>query len=566
MKSTHEAVNWKLVLIPVAALSVAFAAGTKFFFGDDRAAGPEDPGAVAFSEAEPPSPGDLPQAAGPARTARQGSSLDMFLEVNKGALTESGERRSAGRARLLKAPAAAAASPLDGAVEAYRNYARGEIAAEEAAATPAAPPLPSGPAPWMKGPGTGGKADPALSLKTAASSGAPEKKRTLSSDRNFGKAAFSSDGASRAGASGRGAAAASSFSSGSGAAAGGRGSSRSAAAAGGSAGQADGGLAAGARSGASGGSSAFDSGDPMGSNPLAFQDQKEKPFPFLAIWPNQIRFGSVSRYETAYRTVGVMNTGGAGLRIRRVVNLDTDAPFRVSDNKCDGKSLAPGASCTFRVKFSPSGIKDYTSAFEVETDDEEINSYYNGYIEVKGSSSYSYWAYLLNYYRLGGLVGKGSFGELGAGLSNSQDIYAINEGDSEWRDIKLDTSQLPAAFSVTSENCSGRTFSGWGYCRLTVRFAPTDANAGALNPRYGKYNTVDMYTKRTGLGRHPVYPEVVDSFNFSDIKGTIKIMGKAGLYTREYKVMSSVKVDGQACSAFPVKGIYRSGRYWFFRN
>jgi hypothetical protein len=304
----------------------------------------------------------------------------------------------------------------------------------------------------------------------------------------------------------------------------------------------------------------------MGSNPLAFQEQKEKPFPFLAIWPNQIQFGAVSRYETAYRTVVVMNTGGAGLRIRRVTNLDTDAPFRVSDNKCDGKSLAPGAACTFRVKFDPSGIKDYISAFEVETDDEEINSYYNGYLEVKGSSSYSYWAYLLNYYRLGGLVGKGSFGEVSAGFSNSQDIYAINEGDSEWRDIKVDTSQLPAAFSVASENCSGRTFSGWGYCRLTVRFAPTDANAGALNARYGKYNVVDMYTKRTTLSSHPIYPEVVDSLNFSSVKGTIKIMGKAGLYTRDYKVMSSVKVDGQACSAFPVKGLYRSGRYWFFRN
>ncbi|HBE87893.1 MAG TPA: hypothetical protein DDW67_01960 [Elusimicrobia bacterium] len=298
--------------------------------------------------------------------------------------------------------------------------------------------------------------------------------------------------------------------------------------------------------------------------PLTTQ-QKEKPFPFLAVWPNQVHFGTIKRYETSYRVVSVMNTGGAGLRIKKVSNLDPDAPFGLSNNTCDNKNLGPGESCSFRVKFSPVGIKDYTSGFEIETDNNDLNSYYTGLIEVKGVSVYNYWAYLLRYNRLSGTLGKASFGQMGAGASSTQNIYVINTSDTEWRDIKLDKSGLPAAYSVTSENCTGKTFGAWGYCHITVKFSPDDDNVRSLNRKYGKYNTVNINTKAAGLNASPRYPEVIESLNFSVPKGVIKLKGRGGIFNRQFYDRATVAVEGEACSKFPVKGVLKSGRYWYFR-
>ncbi|MDT8286466.1 MAG: choice-of-anchor D domain-containing protein, partial [Elusimicrobiales bacterium] len=308
-----------------------------------------------------------------------------------------------------------------------------------------------------------------------------------------------------------------------------------------------------------------DSGGSMGGDDLTAQ-QQEKPFPFLAVWPNQIHFGKVKRYETAHRLVSVMNTGGAALRVKRVANLDPDAPFRVTGNSCNGKTLNPGASCSFRVRFNPLGIKgEYISGFDIETDDSDNNSYYNGLVEVRGGSAYNYWAYLLRYYKLSGTLGKAEFGRISAGSSLTQNIHVINTTGETWRDIKLDKKELPAAYTIASETCSGKTFGAWGYCRITVQFAPTDGNVRRLDRNYGKYNFMNINTQARGVSANPRYPEVIESLNFSKPRGVIKLTAKGGVLSHQRRVKTSVQVTGEACAKFPVKGALRSGRFWYFR-
>lgn len=567
MKGRNEAVNWKLVLVPVAVLSVAFAAGTKFFFGDGQPAEAPGTASIDFGAGRGEEPEALASRKISVSPGAQGSSLEMFQEVNKEYSSDRAKDSAAARARLAQAGAASGAAPsAAGAVDAYGQYARAQMGELD---TPAVPDLPKGPAPWMKGaPGTGSPTDPALSMKTAVAPAAPEARKSLSSSRNFGRAGFSSGAGQTMGrdrlGSGRNADLA-------------RGSdgrfsantvanSRTSSPGFGGEGGGEGGLSSGSGSSSAGGGSSASgssSGGSMGG-PLTTA-HKEKPFPFLAIWPNQVHFGTLKRYETAYRVINVMNTGGAALKIKKVSNLDPDAPFSLANNTCDGKNLAPGEGCSFRVKFSPLGVKDYITGFEVETDDNDLNSYYAGLIEAKGVSVYNYWAYLLRYNGLSGTLGKADFGQMSAGASNTQNIYVINTSDTEWRDIKLDKSGLPAGYSVTSETCTGKTFGAWGYCRVTVKFAPTDDTMSGLNRKYGKYNTVNVNTKASGLNANPRYPEVIDSLNFSRPKGVIKLKGRGGIFNRQFYDRATVTVEAEACSRFPVKGLFKSGRYWYFR-
>lgn len=564
MRGRNEAVNWKLALVPVAVLSVAFAAGTKFFFGDDgRPAEAPGTASIDFGAGRGEEPESLASRKTAVSPGAQGSSLEMFQEVNKDFSSGGAKESSAARARLTQ-PGAAAAPAAAGAVDAYEQYARAQAGELD---TPAVPDLPKGPAPWMKGaPGTGSPTDPALSLKTAVATAAPESRKALSSSRNFGRAGFSSGAGRTMGGDRPGPARNADLARGSD----GRFSantvanSRTSSPGFGGEGGGEGLFSPGSSSAGGSSSSADSSSGGSMKGPLAAA-HKEKPFPFLAIWPNQVHFGTLKRYETAYRAINVMNTGGAALKIKKVSNLDPDAPFSLADNTCDGKSLAPGEGCSFRVKFSPLGVKDYNTGFEVETDNSDLNSYYAGLIEAKGVSVYSYWAYLLRYNGLSGTLGKADFGQMSAGASSTQNIYVINTSDVEWLDIKLDKSGLPAGYSVTSETCTGKTFGAWGYCRVTVKFAPTDETMSGLNRKYGKYNTVNVNTKASGLNANPRYPEVIDSLNFSRPKGVIKLKGRGGIFNKQFYDRAAVTVEAEACSKFPVKGLFKSGRHWYFR-
>ncbi|MDT8287989.1 MAG: hypothetical protein RQ748_12840, partial [Elusimicrobiales bacterium] len=189
MKGRNEAVNWKLVLIPVAVLSVAFAAGTKFFFGEGQASDTAQSEAMDFGTDRDEEPEALASRKFSVSPGAQGSSLDMFQEVNKDYYSDTGRKPGTAAGTLAKAassPDAAAAGEIDP----YEQYARAQTGDLEA---PAVPDLPNAPAPWMKeAPGTGSPGDPALSLKTAVASAGPESRKSLSSSRNFGRAGFTS--------------------------------------------------------------------------------------------------------------------------------------------------------------------------------------------------------------------------------------------------------------------------------------------------------------------------------------------------------------------------------------
>lgn len=566
MKVRNEVVNWKLVLIPVAVLSVAFAAGTKFFFGDGKPAEAPEPGTVAFGAESAGEPESLAARKMSASPGTQGSSLDMFLEVNKDYSSGAAKKPEASDARLAKASPGSAA----GEINPYDQYARAQNAELEA---PAVPELPGSPAPWMKGaPGTGTPSDPAASLKSAVTAASPESRKKVSSSRNSGRAGFSAAGGRQVmGRDRLGLARNAGFSQGSNAQFSANSLSNSMSSSGEGDDEGGTGLYSGGGAASSGGSSS-QSGESAGGGKGGKElttHQKEKPFPFLAVWPNQIDFGAVKRYETVHRLVKVMNTGSADLKIRKVDNLDPDAPFSLARNTCDGKTLKPGDGCELTVRFAPRALKTdpYISGFEVETDDSD-NSFYNGLMEVKGSSHYDYWAYTLYYYGLSGMINRISFGQMSAGQSLTQNVYVVNTTSYEWRDTQLDKSGLPSAYSVVSENCSGKRMVPWERCVVTLKFSPTDSSMRGYNANYGKYNAYHTQTKARRVASDPIYPEVIESLNFSRPAASFKLVAtrKRLLQTLGMATVITVPVQGEATARFPLKGALRTGVYWFFRT
>ncbi len=563
MKVRNEVVNWKLVLIPVAVLSVAFAAGTKFFFGDGKPAEKPEAGAVNFGAQQAGEPESLAARKASAYPETQGSSLDIFLAVNKDYASGAAKKPDTYDARLAKASPGSAADE----VSPYDQYARAQTAELEA---PAVPELPGSPAPWMKGaPGTGTTSDPALSLKIPVTASSPESRKKVSAFRNSGRAGFSSGGGRQPmGRDRPGLARNAGFSQGSNAQFSANTVSNSMNSSGEGDDEGGTGLYSGGGAASSGGSSsqAGDSGGGAKGGGELTTHQKEKPFPFLAVWPNSVDFGALKRYETVHRLIKVMNTGTANLKITRVDNLDPDAPFSLANNTCNNKTLKPGDGCELTVRFAPKALRTdpYISGFEVETDDSD-NSFYNGLIEVKGSSRYDYWAYMLHYYGLVGTVNRASFGQMSAGQSLTQNVYVVNTTAYEWHDTQLDKAGLPSAYSVVSENCSGKRLVPWERCAVTLKFSPTDSSMGGYNANYGKYNAYHTQTKVRRLASDPIYPEVIESLNFSRPAASFKLVA-TNLHALGRETVLTVPVQGEATARFPLKGALRTGVYWFFRT
>jgi hypothetical protein len=87
------------------------------------------------------------------------------------------------------------------------------------------------------------------------------------------------------------------------------------------------------------------------------------PTPALSVTPSSLGFGSVAvGLTTSGRIVKITSTGTAPLVVSDVSLGGANAwDFWLGNDGCTGKSLSPGASCTFAVSFEPTAVGTRTA-------------------------------------------------------------------------------------------------------------------------------------------------------------------------------------------------------------
>jgi VWFA-related protein len=96
--------------------------------------------------------------------------------------------------------------------------------------------------------------------------------------------------------------------------------------------------------------------------------------PSIATSPDSLSFGNVvvatnptPGVGSADRSVQVTNAGTADLVIGQMAPLA--APFSIVENTCSGASLAPNASCTVDVRFTPTSASPSVGSFNIPSND-----------------------------------------------------------------------------------------------------------------------------------------------------------------------------------------------------
>lgn len=556
--------TWKAAMVPAAALTAAFAVGIGYFAGSSPqdTETPEKMAEVSFSSGPNYAPGS--PMTKPAQS--QGSSIDMFRQVNKNYSSD-----SSGRAAAFKP----AVKPKTNAeMQEFLRQVRHDIN-YEAAAPKAGADQDGGAQPGERRiynpAGLGSKAKPAgvrtVSLPKLKPSGGAS--GDLSGKRSgFGRNSQDHDAAPAL----HGPAAARQQRADDLAASGGDsrleageyGSARNSQDGSGGTGMTSGG------GGSQGGGGASSSMNPAGGMKQAQTQSGPPPAPIAYLWPKFLDFGDMRSYETASRLVMLMNIGDLPLAVGTIENIDDSAPFAVEKDNCSNSTLAPGKSCTFLARFSPQGAREYVTAFYVPTNDEG-STYYQTYMEIKGKAASSQWTSWWSHHWGGsgqGTVNKAEFGMVPEGRSLSETVRVTNTGGNNWHAVKLDLSKLPSSFKVTGDGCTGSSVAPGQSCPVTVTFTPTEAtNRRFADSHYGQYFAVNTNTGAKVHDARPKFPPLLlDAPVEATPKGTFKVLASYDeeYYTAHQEVLE-VPLSARSCAPFPVQGLTRIQAYYYFK-
>lgn len=554
-------VNWKRAAMPIVAFTLALAAGINYFVGGrgDGAAPAGNDAAFKFASGPQYAPGS---AAARGQAASQGSSIDMFREVNKNYASE--EPAQEAGIRPVKKPRSK--EELQEFMSQVRNDINFDPAAQAAG-------LEEDGAAGMNTPagraavGQGQEQQAAAVTARAASISGNRAPRLDSARSGFSagrSGALSRSGGGARQARGVGAEYGASH---------GGGANRDtdyAEASGGGARS----LEAGAYGSHGGGRSAAQpsaSGEGANSAGGAPKEQKEPPpppAPVAFVWPRSFDFGDMYMYETASRLVIVMNIGNAPLKLGKIENLDPETPFLKEKDKCSSATLAPGKSCTFKVRFSPREKREYLTGFGIPSNDEGAMDY-QSYIEVKGNSKYSYstwWWRRFNY--SAALNNRVNFGMVPAGQTTDEALRVTNNSGGTWENLKLNTSGLPASFKVTADGCTGKDLGPHRSCSVTVAFTPTDAVNRKFTTRYyGQYHAAEFRSGAKQYHPRPSFPPLVlEKPVEADPKGTIRVLANYSRVLKTGHAVLDIPVQGKSCATFPVIGLARLHHYYYFKK
>jgi hypothetical protein len=185
-----------------------------------------------------------------------------------------------------------------------------------------------------------------------------------------------------------------------------------------------------------------------------------------------VPYGTVSAGSSATKTVTITNSGNAALVIGAVGSTDSlAAPFTMANDTCSNQTIAPAATCTLTIAFAPTLTGTFTDSFNIPSNDPN-----NASVTVSLSG-------------IGASVSVGDikvtdavapvddllvpFGNLREGRTADQIVTVTNaaEGNLVIGSV-ASADPLASPFSITSDNCSGKTLAAGNNCTLTIRFSP----------------------------------------------------------------------------------------------
>ncbi len=190
-------------------------------------------------------------------------------------------------------------------------------------------------------------------------------------------------------------------------------------------------------------------------------------------------FGSVNTGSSANQTVTVTNTGTANLLVGAIGSSDPlAAPFSLTNDSCSNQTIAPSASCTMTVSFSPASTGAFTDSFNIPSNDTAKSSVT---INVSGTGS----AVAAPAISITDSVAPATdlsvpFGSVNTGSSANQTVTVTNTGTASLLVGAVGVANpLAAPFSLTNDTCSNQTIAPSASCTITVAFAPTATGAAA---------------------------------------------------------------------------------------
>jgi VWFA-related protein len=84
----------------------------------------------------------------------------------------------------------------------------------------------------------------------------------------------------------------------------------------------------------------------------------------------QIAFGDVVADQSSDQTISVENTGSSTLTIGQIAKASSSpGPFSLLNDNCSLQSFGPGGTCTFQIRFSPSGDGVSNDVFRIPSND-----------------------------------------------------------------------------------------------------------------------------------------------------------------------------------------------------
>lgn len=203
---------------------------------------------------------------------------------------------------------------------------------------------------------------------------------------------------------------------------------------------------------------------------LKSEDEIEEPAPVdtavgaLVVDPLEVDFGVVSIGAEIEATVTAANVGVEDIFLDHIALLDSSAPFRVTFT--GSPLLAPGASTTFLVGFSPDEPGSFTGAVEVESD-APIDGTQT--VTLLGATGYPHFVVEPEYH---------DFGTLDVGERATVEVTITNDGDEAG--IVSD----PAFSSTSDDELNVESYGELYYADLTlepgestsvtVAYAPAD--------------------------------------------------------------------------------------------
>jgi len=178
-------------------------------------------------------------------------------------------------------------------------------------------------------------------------------------------------------------------------------------------------------------------------------------------------FGNVETGTSSSHSITIGNAGDANLDIGSLYGLVS--PFSIVSDNCSNASLAPAASCTLSVRFSPTTTGLRSDTLNIPSNDPNQSTF--GFtVNGTGTTSTSTEPDI-------SVSGNGSFGDVDTGTSSSHGLTISNIGDADL--VIGNLYGLVTPFTILSNTCSGATLSPAGSCTLSVQFSPT--TTGFLN-------------------------------------------------------------------------------------